>query len=50
MDLMGGEEAFNTRLDSFFQGTNEYDKGAYFEVIHEIKEMLAAEMGQSPVQ
>ena len=46
MSLMGGEEAFNARLDSFFQGTNEYDKGAYFEVIHEIKEMLAAEMGQ----
>lgn len=46
MSLMGGEEAFNTRLDSFFQGTNEYDKGAYFEVIHEIKEMLTAEMGQ----
>ncbi|HBB01920.1 MAG: alpha-mannosidase [Bacteroidetes bacterium GWD2_45_23] len=46
ISLMGGEEAFNARLDSFFHGTNEYDKGAYYEVIHEIKEMLAANMGQ----
>lgn len=46
IELMGGEEEFNTRLDSFFNGTNEFDKGAYFDVIHEIKEMLAADMGQ----
>ena len=46
IDLMGGEEVFNNRLDKFFNGTNEYDKGAYSQVIHEIKEMLAANMGQ----
>lgn len=46
IDLMGGEAQFNARLDSFFTGTNEFDKGAYGHVIHEIKEMLAAGMGQ----
>ena len=46
MALMGGEEKFIARLDSFFHGTNEYDKGAYSHVIHEIEEMLAANMGQ----
>jgi alpha-1,2-mannosidase, putative len=46
IELMGGEEKFNARLDSFFTGTNEFDKGDYGDVIHEIKEMLAANMGQ----
>lgn len=46
IELMGGEEQFNARLDSFFNGTNEFDKGSYWEVIHEIKEMLDANMGQ----
>lgn len=44
--LMGGEEKFITRLDTFFTGTNEFDKGSYPDVIHEIKEMLVAGMGQ----
>ena len=46
IEMMGDEDEFNSRLDTFFNGTNEYDKGSYYDVIHEIKEMLAANMGQ----
>jgi len=46
IDLMGGKDRFNARLDEFFNGTNAYDVGAYGTVIHEIAEMLDANMGQ----
>lgn len=46
IDLMGGKDRFNARLDEFFNGTNEFDVGSYGTVIHEIAEMLDASMGQ----
>ncbi|MGQ8338264.1 GH92 family glycosyl hydrolase [Sunxiuqinia sp. A32] len=46
IDLMGGKDKFNERLDTFFNGTNTYDVGSYGSVIHEIAEMIDANMGQ----
>ena len=46
IDLMGGEKKFVDKLDSLFYGSNEYDVGSYGHVIHEISEMLDANMGQ----
>ena len=43
---MGGEEKFNARLDTFFTCAPSYDVGSYGSVIHEITEMLNANMGQ----
>lgn len=44
--LMGGEYKFVEKLDSLFYGTSKYDVGSYKQVIHEIKEMIDANMGQ----
>ena len=46
IDLMGGAVDFNARLDDFFNGPSTYDVGSYRNVIHEIAEMLTANMGQ----
>ncbi len=46
IDLMGGDEAFVDKLDGVFQADPEVDTGAYGGVIHEMAEMLAANMGQ----
>jgi len=46
IDLMGGEQPFLEKLDGLFEGSNEYDVGTYGNVIHEIREMVAANMGQ----
>ena len=46
IQLMGGEKAFIDKLDELFYGSNEYDVGSYGHVIHEITEMLDADMGQ----
>lgn len=45
IDLMGGEKNFIEKLDSLFDGSSAYDVGTYNQVIHEISEMLAADMG-----
>ncbi len=46
INLMGGEKTFVEKLDELFYGSNEYDVGSYGHVIHEISEMLDADMGQ----
>lgn len=44
--MMGGEEAFNKKLDSLFNGPNTVKYGSYKQEIHEMKEMVLANMGQ----
>ncbi len=46
INLMGGEKPFIEKLDELFYGSNEYNVGSYGHVIHEISEMLDANMGQ----
>ncbi|MBB5352393.1 putative alpha-1,2-mannosidase [Haloferula luteola] len=46
IDLMGGDEAFTTKLDSVFQADPRVNTGAYGGMIHEMAEMVAANMGQ----
>ena len=46
INLMGGEEQFTEKIDALFDGSSEYDVGTYGMVIHEIKEMVEADMGQ----
>ena len=45
-DLMGGNEKFITKLDSVFSMPPVFDESAYGGVIHEIREMQIANMGQ----
>ncbi|MCM4162546.1 MULTISPECIES: GH92 family glycosyl hydrolase [unclassified Arenibacter] len=45
-DLMGGTEAFATKLDEVFSLPPVFDEGYYGFVIHEIREMQVAKMGQ----
>ncbi len=45
-DLMGGREAFAKMLDSVFVMPPDYDESYYGFVIHEIREMQIANMGQ----
>ena len=44
--LMGGHERFVTKLDSVFSMPPVFDESAYGGVIHEIREMQIANMGQ----
>ncbi|WP_299287700.1 GH92 family glycosyl hydrolase [uncultured Mucilaginibacter sp.] len=44
--LMGGHEKFVTKLDSVFSMPPVFDDSAYGGVIHEIREMQIADMGQ----
>lgn len=44
--LMGGHDKFVTKLDSVFSMPPIYDESAYGGVIHEIREMQIANMGQ----
>jgi predicted alpha-1,2-mannosidase len=44
--LMGGKEKFVTKLDSVFSMPPVFDESAYGFVIHEIREMQIANMGQ----
>lgn len=44
--LMGGEKNFNIKLDSLFNGSNAVKYGSYKQEIHEMKEMVLANMGQ----
>lgn len=44
--LMGGEDVFVTKLDSLFSMPSDYKVGTYKQTIHEMKEMVLANMGQ----
>ena len=46
IDLMGGKDAFITKLDSVFTLAPVFDDSYYGQVIHEIREMQIANMGQ----
>jgi predicted alpha-1,2-mannosidase len=46
MKLMGGREAFAAKLDAVFTLPPTFDESYYGEVIHEIREMQIAGMGQ----
>ncbi len=46
VDLMGGSENFGKKLDSVFTLPPTFDESYYGEVIHEIREMQIAGMGQ----
>ncbi|QNL52132.1 glycoside hydrolase family 92 protein [Olivibacter sp. SDN3] len=46
IDLMGGQEAFTAKLDSVFTLPPVFDDSYYGQVIHEIREMQIANMGQ----
>ena len=46
IDLMGGDAAFEAKLDSVFMAEPTYECSNYGKVIHEIAEMVAGDMGQ----
>ncbi|GGH07202.1 alpha-1 2-mannosidase [Mucilaginibacter phyllosphaerae] len=46
IDLMGGKQKFTSKLDSVFSLPPVFDDSYYGEVIHEIREMQIAGMGQ----
>lgn len=46
MDLMKGEKNFNAKLDSVFSEPNRVNVGSYKSMIHEMTEMVMANMGQ----
>ena len=46
VELMGGKRAFVDKLDSVFALPPDFDASYYGEVIHEIREMQVANMGQ----
>jgi predicted alpha-1,2-mannosidase len=46
IDLFGSDQRFIEKLDSVFVASNEIRPGTYGGIIHEMKEMQLAEMGQ----
>ncbi len=44
--MIGGQERFNAKLDSFFTMDQSIKYGSYKQEIHEMREMLLAKMGQ----
>ncbi len=44
--MIGGQERFNAKLDSFFTMDQSMKYGSYKQEIHEMREMLLAKMGQ----
>jgi predicted alpha-1,2-mannosidase len=46
INLMGGNKAFTKKLDSVFSGPNTVKTGTYGGMIHEMTEMVMANMGQ----
>ena len=46
IDLMGGNNNFNAKLDSVFSVPNKVKVGTYGRMIHEMTEMVMANMGQ----
>ncbi len=43
---MGGDDAFNAKLDGVFTASTDVRPGSYGGMIHEMTEMVAADMGQ----
>jgi predicted alpha-1,2-mannosidase len=46
INLMGGDKSFNAKLDSVFTAPNKVKTGTYGGMIHEMTEMVKANMGQ----
>ncbi|WP_265712513.1 GH92 family glycosyl hydrolase [Sphingobacterium sp. InxBP1] len=46
INLLGGTERFNAKLDTFFTMEQRINYGTYKQEIHEMREMLLAKMGQ----
>jgi alpha-1,2-mannosidase, putative len=46
IDLLGGDEKFVEKMDRVFTETNQFEVGTYGGVIHEMREMEMANMGQ----
>lgn len=46
VDLMGGREKFIGKLDQFFTMHSDFKVGTYGQTIHEMREMVNADMGQ----
>lgn len=46
IELMGGDEAFVAKLDAVFDAPSDYKVGTYGAPIHEMREMVIANMGQ----
>ncbi|MGY3053754.1 putative alpha-1,2-mannosidase [Pedobacter sp. UYEF25] len=46
IDLIGGDDKFNAKLDSFFTIKPDVKYGSYGHEIHEMREMVLAKMGQ----
>ncbi len=46
INLMGGNKNFNAKLDSVFSSPNKVNVGTYRSMIHEMTEMVMANMGQ----
>jgi len=46
INLMGGDKNFNAKLDSVFSEPNKVNVGTYRSMIHEMTEMVMANMGQ----
>ncbi len=46
INLMGGDKNFNAKLDSVFSVPNKVNPGTYGGMIHEMTEMVMADMGQ----
>lgn len=46
IDMLGGEEAFCGKLDGVFAASSDFKVGTYGAPIHEMREMVMAEMGQ----
>lgn len=46
INLMGGEKAVQAKLDTFFTTKNDFIVGSYGHEIHEMSEMVLANMGQ----
>lgn len=46
IDLIGGEDRFNAKLDSLFTMEQTIKYGSYQQEIHEMREMFLADMGQ----
>ncbi|RYZ97876.1 MAG: glycoside hydrolase family 92 protein, partial [Sphingobacteriaceae bacterium] len=46
VELMGGDKAVQTKLDTFFNTTSDFKVGSYGNEIHEMTEMVIANMGQ----
>lgn len=46
IDLMGGNKKFTEKIDALFAASDSIDVGSYGQMIHEMREMVTAKMGQ----